>query len=63
MLDEPPYTDPYVRWCERTGAKSSLLLDPFVFLRAERMAGGQEFWVLGWGMRLGMNDAAKSQAI
>ncbi len=24
---EPPYTEPYVRWCERTGVNRSLLLD------------------------------------
>jgi len=26
-LVEPPYTEPYVRWCERTGASHLLLLD------------------------------------
>ncbi|MFI8712443.1 hypothetical protein, partial [Brevibacillus brevis] len=26
-LDEPPYTERYVRWCERTGASHPLLLD------------------------------------
>jgi hypothetical protein len=24
---EPPYTEPYVRWCERSGVNRSLLLD------------------------------------
>ncbi|EHL76476.1 hypothetical protein HMPREF1015_02830 [Bacillus smithii 7_3_47FAA] len=27
ILIEPPYTEPYVRWCERTGVNRSLLLD------------------------------------
>jgi hypothetical protein len=27
ILVEPPYTEPYVRWCERSGANHSLLLD------------------------------------
>ncbi|MGI6143090.1 MAG: hypothetical protein ACOYEK_04430, partial [bacterium] len=26
-LGEPPYTERYVRWCERTGARRPLLLD------------------------------------
>jgi len=26
-LIEPPYTEPYVRWSERTGASRPLLLD------------------------------------
>ena len=26
-LREPPYTERYVRWCERTGASRPLLLD------------------------------------
>ncbi|MDR7319706.1 hypothetical protein J2X83_006055 [Brevibacillus nitrificans] len=26
-LNEPPYTERYVRWCERTGVSHSLLLD------------------------------------
>jgi hypothetical protein len=26
-LHKPPYTDPYVRWCEETGVNCSLLLD------------------------------------
>ncbi|MFI8716095.1 hypothetical protein, partial [Brevibacillus brevis] len=29
-LDEPPYTERYVRWCERTGASHPLLLDYIV---------------------------------
>gem|GEM_PF-7072240 len=28
-LIEPPYTEPYVRWCERTGASHLLLLDSY----------------------------------
>ncbi|WP_218944072.1 hypothetical protein, partial [Bacillus aquiflavi] len=27
ILIEPPYTEPYVRWCERSGANHPLLLD------------------------------------
>ena len=27
ILIEPPYTEPYVRWCERSGVNHSLLLD------------------------------------
>ena len=26
-LDEPPYAERHVRWCERTGVSHSLLLD------------------------------------
>ena len=31
-LREPPYTERYVRWCERTGARRPLLLDLVVVL-------------------------------
>ncbi|PID03177.1 hypothetical protein CSV67_04000, partial [Sporosarcina sp. P2] len=27
ILIEPPYTERYVRWCERSGVNHSLLLD------------------------------------
>ena len=27
IFNEPPYTEPYVRWCERTAASHCLLLD------------------------------------
>jgi len=38
-LIEPPYTEPYVRWCERTGASHLLLLD----YRQKRTGTCQEF--------------------
>src|SRR5699024_11139852 len=33
---KPPYTDPYVRWCERSGVNYSLLLD------VRKMRGGKK---------------------
>ncbi|MBM7554139.1 hypothetical protein JOC33_003052 [Thalassobacillus pellis] len=27
VLEKPPYTEPYVWWCERTGVSHLLLLD------------------------------------
>ncbi|WP_280115793.1 hypothetical protein [Dolosigranulum pigrum] len=38
---EPPYTDPYVRWCERSTSQlmASLLLD-LLFINIDRVREG-----------------------
>ena len=40
IFNEPPYTEPYVRWCERTAASHCLLLDSTTKIMVELLEIG-----------------------
>ena len=43
ILIEPPYTEPYVRWCERSGVNHSLLLDCYCIEYFQRLGYCEKF--------------------